>query len=225
MKKDFLFETQGNRKGNTGREVVALKTVSTPDRKEKDMGSVPVEEFAAGDSPKTGIKGYRETFLSQRESVGRKQTYIGCEVYSQLNNILPVIGNGISIPTFLNNVLEHHLRTYKNEIGVLLHNRIQKIQQTEAFTPTAKETEKNGISTQSGIKEYEDNFHIRSKTAQRRQTYIDCDLYVKLGRILSVLESDVSIPVFLNNMLVHHLKTYRNEIEELFHESVEKMEF
>lgn len=204
MKKETLFETRDNRMSN------------------------------AGNSSETVIKGYEATFLFQPKSTSRKQTYISCGIYSQLNNILPIVGNGISVPTFLNNVLEHHLRTHKNEIEELFHSKIRKIQQIEPFiidegemndigTP-AKEFE-TGSSFQSDIERYENNFLIRQKMTQRRQTYINCDLHSKLSCILPVLESDMSIPTFLNNILEHHLKTYKNEIGELFHDKVLKVKF
>lgn len=223
MKKESLLGTQDNRNGNTGKKIMVANAMLTTGKKEKDAGSASLGKLAIGNSPRIGIKGYEE-FLIQPKSTSRKQTYIGCSVYSQLNNILPIIGNGISIPTFLNNVLEHHLRTYKNEIEVLFHNRVQKIEETASFTPKPREIQKFGNLVRNNSKDYKNSFLIRCSVTQRRQTYINCDLYAKLNFFLPVLDKEMSIPTFLNNMLEHHLKTYKGEIEELFHEKIGKLE-
>lgn len=225
MKKEFLFGNRDNLKGDAERKNVLPETMLTSDGNEKDKSSIPAKDVTIKHSFGIGIKEYEETFLFQPQPASRKQTYIGCGVYSKLNNILPVIGNGISIPTFLNNVLEHHLSVYKAEMKELFHDRVQNIQKLESFTLNREKMENADNLGRSSGKEYESHFLIRLKTVQRRQTYINCDLYDKLNRFLVVLDSDVSVPIFLNNMLEHHLRAYKNVIEELFHDKIEKMEF
>lgn len=225
MKKKHLFVTQGNRKGNIGRKNVFAGAVSTPDGKEKDMGRTPVNESTVRESPGIGIKLYEETFLYQPQSASRKQTYISCGFYSQLNNLLPMIGNGISIPTFLSNVLEHHLRTCKTEMKELFDERVKKIQGMELFTPNRGEMDMGDSHVRGSIIEYKKRFFIRFKPVQRRQTYINCDLYAKLNRFLSVVDNDISIPDFLDNMLRHHLEVYKSEMKELFEDGIGKVKF
>ena len=46
---------------------------------------------------------YRADYLSRRESVHRKQTYICYETYRRLARILPLLSEGMTVPAFLDN--------------------------------------------------------------------------------------------------------------------------
>lgn len=72
------------------------------------------------------VKVYRNLFLDKRKSVHRKQTYISYDVYCQLARILPLLSDDMSVPAFLDNVLEHHLETYNEELGELFRRKIPK---------------------------------------------------------------------------------------------------
>lgn len=48
-------------------------------------------------------------YLSRREYVHRKQTYISYETYRRLARILPLLSEGMTVPAFLDNVLNRHL--------------------------------------------------------------------------------------------------------------------
>lgn len=198
MKKVFLFGIPFCGKSRNGKENVMETRVSDP----------------------TATEAYTSMFLVQKKSVSRKQTYISCEIYSQLKNVLPVMGNGISIPTFLNNVLEHHLSVYKNEIEYLFHDEVRKMRKKESVNPV-------DCPSPDSIEEYEKLFLTRQqKSVQRKQTYINSDLYAKLSRILPVLDRGISIPDFWDSVLEHHLTTRKDEIWELFNEKVcSKIEF
>lgn len=197
MKKVFLFGIPFYGKSRTGSENVMKTKVSGLTAKEA----------------------YASTFLVQKKSVSRKQTYISCEIYSQLKDVIPVMGNCISIPTFLNNVLEHHLSVHKNEIEFLFHDEVRKLRKTESANPVH-------CPSPESLEEYEKIFLIRQqKAVQRKQTYINNDLYAKLIRTLPMLDRGISIPDFWDNVLEHHLDTHKNEIMELFHEETQKMKF
>ena len=71
-------------------------------------------------------KVYRNLFLDKRKSVHRKQTYISYDVYCQLARILPLLSDDMSVPAFLDNVLEHHLETYNEELGELFRRKTPK---------------------------------------------------------------------------------------------------
>lgn len=72
------------------------------------------------------VKEYRNLFLDKRKSVHRKQTYISYDVYCQLARILPLLSDDMSVPAFLDNVLEHHLETYNEELGELFRRKTPK---------------------------------------------------------------------------------------------------
>ncbi|MCB6978298.1 DUF3408 domain-containing protein [Bacteroides uniformis] len=69
---------------------------------------------------------YGQLFLKRKNSVQRKQTYISIELYRKLARILPLLSDDISIPSFLDNVLTHHLETYSKELGELFRRKTQK---------------------------------------------------------------------------------------------------
>lgn len=62
------------------------------------------------------IKEYREHFLNRKYSVHRKQTYICYDTYRRLARILPLLSEGMTVPAFLDNVLDHHLAQYEEEL-------------------------------------------------------------------------------------------------------------
>lgn len=49
------------------------------------------------------------TISAAREYVHRKQTYISYETYRRLARILPLLSEGMTVPAFLDNVLNRHL--------------------------------------------------------------------------------------------------------------------
>ncbi len=69
---------------------------------------------------------YRKLFLDRKVPARRKQTYISDETYRKLARTLPLLGDDISVPAFLDNVLAHHLETYNEELGELFRRKTQK---------------------------------------------------------------------------------------------------
>lgn len=66
------------------------------------------------------MKEYRNHFLSRKNSVHRKQTYICYETYRRLARILPLLSEGMTVPAFLDNVLDHHLAQYEEELDEMV---------------------------------------------------------------------------------------------------------
>jgi hypothetical protein len=66
------------------------------------------------------MKEYRNCFLSRKNSVHRKQTYICYETYRRLARILPLLSEGMTVPAFLDNVLDHHLAQYEEELDEMV---------------------------------------------------------------------------------------------------------
>lgn len=69
---------------------------------------------------------YESVFLSRKESVHRKQTYISYDIYRRLARILPLLSDDMTVPAFLDNVLSHHLETYSEELSELFRIKTQK---------------------------------------------------------------------------------------------------
>lgn len=67
---------------------------------------------------KVGI--YRKNFLSRKLAVHRKQTYICYDTYRRLARILPLLSDGMTVPAFLDNVLDHHLGLYEEELDEMV---------------------------------------------------------------------------------------------------------
>ena len=50
----------------------------------------------------------------------REQTYICYDTYRRLARILPLLSDGMTVPAFLDNVLDHHLEVYEKELDEML---------------------------------------------------------------------------------------------------------
>ncbi len=66
-------------------------------------------------------KDYKSVFL-KKDTGTRKQTYISAALYDKVSKILGIIAKDISVPNFIDNVLENHLKEYKEEINDIYRN-------------------------------------------------------------------------------------------------------
>lgn len=66
-------------------------------------------------------KDYKSLFL-KKESSTKRQTYMSAELYDKLSKILGIIAKDISVPNYIDNVLENHLQEYKDEINEIYKN-------------------------------------------------------------------------------------------------------
>ena len=94
---------------------------------EKDTEEIPVTEKPLEDNRERETvqlkakrrrepKGYKTLFL-QKNAGTKRQTYINAELYDKISKILGIIAKDISVPNFIDNVLENHLKEYKEEIN------------------------------------------------------------------------------------------------------------
>ena len=68
---------------------------------------------------------YETVFLKQNILRDRKQVYIGRDTYDRLTKYLGVIaGRKLGIMGYLDNIVSHHIRSHKTEIGELFRDRI-----------------------------------------------------------------------------------------------------
>ena len=96
------------------------------DKSEAAPGRQDEESAVSRPRKRREQKGYGDTFLERLAPMPRKQTYISIDMYDKLSELLPVIARGISIPTFLENLLNHHFDTYRDEINELYSGKTQK---------------------------------------------------------------------------------------------------
>ena len=85
------------------------ESVSIPDGRTEKPTVFHKPAVRSGTSLAERMKTYRADYLSRREYVHRKQTYISYETYRRLARILPLLSEGMTVPAFLDNVLNRHL--------------------------------------------------------------------------------------------------------------------
>lgn len=66
-------------------------------------------------------KDYSSLFL-QKNTGTKRQTYVSADLYDKISKILGIIAKDISVPNFIDNVLENHLREYRDEINEIYRN-------------------------------------------------------------------------------------------------------
>lgn len=91
-------------------------------REEKEEESIQEKETVQSKSRrKRDPKDYHSVFL-KKDSGTKKQTYISAALYDKVSKILSIIAKDISVPNFIDNVLENHLKEYKDEINEIYRN-------------------------------------------------------------------------------------------------------
>ena len=68
-------------------------------------------------------KDYKSLFLKKNGST-KRQTYVSAELYEKISKILGIIAKDISVPNFIDNVLENHLNEYRDEINDIFRNNL-----------------------------------------------------------------------------------------------------
>lgn len=66
-------------------------------------------------------KDYSSLFL-KKNSGTKRQTYINADLYDKISKILSIVAKDISVPNFIDNVLDNHLKEYKEEINEIYRN-------------------------------------------------------------------------------------------------------
>jgi hypothetical protein len=107
----------------------------------------------------------------------------------------------------------------RTEQPVKEETEVTVIRQNETAEPdkTAK-----SIRKKHEMQTYEDVFLQRRARVPRRQTYISSELYDKINSFLPVLTRGLSFTVYLDNILIHHLERYREDINELYENKYRK---
>jgi hypothetical protein len=104
-----------------------------PEEHTAEVDPLPVEVAPAKETPDASKprkrrepKDYGGVFLTKRPPATKKQTYIGAALFIKITEIMAVIASDVTLPTFLDNVLDHHLETYRDEINELYENKTNK---------------------------------------------------------------------------------------------------
>ncbi|MBF0651554.1 DUF3408 domain-containing protein [Dysgonomonas sp. GY75] len=66
-------------------------------------------------------KDYMSLFLKKNAGT-KRQTYVNADLYDKISKILSIIAKDISVPNFIDNVLENHLKEYRDEINDMYRN-------------------------------------------------------------------------------------------------------
>ncbi|MPN02533.1 hypothetical protein SDC9_149749 [bioreactor metagenome] len=82
---------------------------------ERDVSSPPKS------SQRRDPKDYTSLFL-QKNAGTKRQTYVSSDLYDKISKILGIIAKDISVPNFIDNVLENHLKEYRDEINEIYRN-------------------------------------------------------------------------------------------------------
>lgn len=94
------------------KEVIPAK--QEPEEKKMIMENIPKEETP-------GPEDYYSLFL-KKNSGAKRQTYVSADLYDKISKLLAITAKDISVPNFIDNVLENHLKEYKDEINELYRN-------------------------------------------------------------------------------------------------------
>jgi hypothetical protein len=90
-----------------------------------ELTALPVGE-AARPRRRKEPKDYASTFLRKREPVQKRQTYISAAHFTKITEILAVVASDVSVPVFLDNLIEHHLEQNRDEINALYSDKFKK---------------------------------------------------------------------------------------------------
>lgn len=66
-------------------------------------------------------KDYHSLFL-RKNGGNKRQTYVSADLYDKIAKLLGIVAKDISVPNFIDNVLENHLKEYKDEINDMYRN-------------------------------------------------------------------------------------------------------
>ena len=115
-------DAEGTPKTPFAEEKTTRETDIFPSVREDADKPLPVsrEPAGSGTSLPEKIQEYRKNFLNRKIAVHRKQTYICYDTYRRLARILPLLSDGMTVPAFLDNVLDHHLEVYEKELDEMV---------------------------------------------------------------------------------------------------------
>lgn len=111
---------------------VEEKKIQVPEKEVEPNEKYPIAEYPAESNQEKDTstsrmkrrrepKDYKSLFL-KKDSSTKRQTYVSAGLYDKISKILSIIAKDISVPNFIDNVLENHLKEYKDEINDMYRN-------------------------------------------------------------------------------------------------------
>jgi len=85
-------------------------------------------------------------------------------------------------------------------------------EEDEKFQPQAPKM----VKQKKQHTDYENLFLKPNAPSNRRQTYISAEVMDKINRYLPILNRTLSIAGHIDNILLHHLEQYKDEINNLY---------
>lgn len=95
--------------------------------KEKAILEEETDNFPEKETPQAKLKRRREpkdyhSLFLKKSGGTKRQTYVGVDLYDKIAKLLGIVAKDISVPNFIDNVLENHLKEYKDEINDMYRN-------------------------------------------------------------------------------------------------------
>jgi type IV secretory pathway VirB10-like protein len=96
-------------------------------------------------------------------------------------------------------------------------------EQPEAETPGQTEKPKEQARRKRGNVDYSDKFLQRNELKARSCVYISQKVHATIAKIVKMIsEKDVTVGGYIDNILMEHLETHRDEITELYQRQLKK---
>jgi hypothetical protein len=77
---------------------------------------------------------YSSLFLKKKELDDRQCVYIGKKTHTTVSKIVRMLGNdGITVGSYIDNILLQHFKTYKTEISELYERELHKKENNNPF--------------------------------------------------------------------------------------------
>jgi hypothetical protein len=125
-----LLDRICDKQGETDCELQTVPSPYVAETKPQTAGHIKPAEVpaaVAAEPPlRDGSKIYGSLFLHKRTSEQKRQTYINSNLFAKISDFLAVAATGVSVPTFLDNLIEHHLERYRDEINALYSDKFKK---------------------------------------------------------------------------------------------------
>lgn len=99
-----------------------------PPESPADASPTEVERVAATAVPtsrtrKTEASDYERFFLQSRKCQARMICRLERDLWQKLNLVVQLLGNGkLTVPGLVNNIVQHHIATYREEINKMIKN-------------------------------------------------------------------------------------------------------
>ena len=98
-----------------------------------------------------------------------------------------------------------------------------EVELTETETPGQSEKPKEQARRKRGNVDYSDKFLQRNELKARSCVYISQKVHATIAKIVKMIsEKDVTVGGYIDNILMEHLETHKDEITELYQRQLKK---